>query len=115
MTCYFSTDFSLVVSQDNQQDAAKREKTRRSCSVASRQLAIVERVLLHALASGHPGAAHAIVSCFWASPSGPSGALPSSEEEDEAQMDPARSLARTGIMTGVDQLATNGKLRILLL
>lgn len=52
---------------DGQQDAVKRERTHLSCSVASRQIAIIERVLLNALSIAHPQAIEALVACLWSS------------------------------------------------
>lgn len=55
---------ALVVT--DAQDAARREKTQTSCSVAIKQLQVVERILMYAVSSGHPGAAACVARCLWA-------------------------------------------------
>jgi len=58
---------SLVVTDI--QDSKKREKTHLSCDIALKQLLIVERIVLHGIASGHPSAISCIVRCLWTSSS----------------------------------------------
>lgn len=106
---------SLVVT--DVQDSKKREKTQISCDVASKQLLIVERIILHGLASGHPKAVSYVVRCLWTSSS---ASLSSSNSENNSKnYDHNQSIimalaiieshsSGNGLLSCMDQLTASG-------
>lgn len=81
--------------QDSLGAAAKKEKAALSCDVAARQLAILERILLYALAQRHPQAMSAVISCIWAPP-------------DRAAAAETVDQSGTGVMSCLDHLTSTG-------
>eukprot|EP01032_Pedospumella_encystans_P012538 gene12538-14500_t len=97
---------ALVVS--DVQDAVKREKTHTSCEVAKKQLLIVERILLYALASQHPAAPACIVKCLWAANSS-AEAYESKEEGVRSALALIEShTCGNGLIACMDQLTSSG-------
>ena len=101
---------SLVIT--DAQDAKKREKTQLSCDVAMKQLLIVERIILHGLASGQPKAIACIVRCLWSSSS-----LTSSTSEKSNDHDHSITMALAiieshssgnGLLSCMEQLTASG-------
>jgi len=106
---------SLVVT--DVQDSKKREKTQISCDVASKQLIIIERIILHGLASGHPKAVSCAVRCLWTSSSEKSSS--SNSENNSKNYDHNQSImmalaiieshsSGNGLLSCMDQLTASG-------
>jgi hypothetical protein len=76
---------------------AHREKMLASAAAARQQIQAVERILLHALWAGDPGAAAAAVGCVWAPP----------EQAQAAQLLGAADSC--GLLACLDYLATAGR------
>lgn len=103
---------SLVVT--DVQDSKKREKTQISCDVATKQLFIVERIILHGLASGHPKAVACIVRCLWTSSASSSNSENNSKNNDHNQsIVMALAIIEShscgnGLLSCMDQLTASG-------
>jgi Ca2+-binding EF-hand superfamily protein len=80
---------------DSGSEAKKKEKTKVYCMVAAKQLSVIERILLHGIASKHPIAMSAVISCMWA---------PKETENAALLIDPRGY----GLMACIDQLTANG-------
>lgn len=97
---------ALVVT--DAQDSAKREKTQISCAVATKQLQIVERILLYALCSNHPGAAACVVRCLWSAATSAKD-YQSSDSNIAAAMSIIESqTCGNGLISCIDQLTSTG-------
>lgn len=97
---------ALVVT--DAQDSAKREKTQTSCAVATKQLQIVERILLNALCSNHPGAAACIVRCLWSAATTTKDYKTSDSNVATAMAIIESQTCGNGLISCIDQLTSTG-------